>query len=126
MRPGLQAARQRLRAALDRLVHAVVILRAQGRRWMMIAAAATLMVPLVAVGACWTWHWLDPPPPAAKAEESWRYLLVCESCGYRLRSAEHPARTLPRQNGLLRCPKCGQFKAAWFRRGSQTVPPGGW
>lgn len=90
-----------------------------------LAACATALVGF-GVAARGVWSAAAPPPAATEPGTAWRYLIVCDACGYRARCAEHPARHYPQRRGLLRCPRCGEFRAAWYRRGSQNIPPGGW
>jgi hypothetical protein len=72
-------------------------------------------------------NWPAPRPATlVAADEQWRYLLLCESCGYRIRTLEHPGHAAQAQDGLYRCQQCGALRAACYRRGSQTVPPDGW
>jgi hypothetical protein len=66
------------------------------------------------------------PARLVEATDNWRYVLVCEACEHRAHTMEQPARSLPQQNGMYQCPQCGEFKATCYRRGSQSVPPGGW
>jgi hypothetical protein len=86
-----------------------------------------ICVALFGAGTGITRSW-DRPRPRQLVEttDNWRYALVCESCGHKARPVEHPSRSLAQQNGMYQCPQCGEFKAACYRRGSQTVPPGGW
>ncbi|MBN2445821.1 MAG: hypothetical protein JXO22_03805 [Phycisphaerae bacterium] len=88
------------------------------------------LLALIALVVLWTRSGTAPPTPTSVVTDSgdqWHYLVVCEACGQRLRYASHPAATRgsPR-NGQLVCPHCGAARAAWYRRGSQVVPPGGW
>ena len=64
--------------------------------------------------------------PVVRGEDPWRYKAMCAACGYQVRTSQHPAQLWPQQRGLLRCPRCGAFEVTWWRRGSQSVPPGGW
>ena len=125
MRRELEIAIDGLGTFRDRAAQMLMILRAQRRLWPAVVAVAALVVLLVTVAAVWAWC-SDGPVAAADADRAWRYLLVCNGCGHREHPVEHPARTLAQQNGLFKCPACGEFKAAWHRRGSQAVPPGGW
>ncbi len=59
-------------------------------------------------------------------EPSWRYLIVCAECGHRQRMADSPHDSFENRNGLLQCPQCTRFAMSWYRRGSLSIPPGGW
>jgi hypothetical protein len=88
---------------------------------------AAICLALFAAATGLTRNGAPPQPPKfVEATDNWRYVLVCESCGHHARTVDHPDRGLPQHNGMYQCPQCGQFKAACYRRGSQTVPPGGW
>ncbi|MCK4340519.1 MAG: hypothetical protein KAY37_02200 [Phycisphaerae bacterium] len=126
IRVGLEIAAERLRAAGEHTGQLVILLRTRGRLWPLAAAGAVLVVILLAVGLTWSWRSAGQAHGTADSEQAWRYLIVCEQCGYRQRTSEHPVHTLEQRAGRLRCPECNRFKAAWFRRGSLAMPPGGW
>ena len=126
MRRALEIVVDRLRALLDGAAQLTVLLRARRRLWIAALPLAVLCTALVGAGAYWGWRSVAAPRRVEQTEDAWRYLVVCQNCRYRERTVEHPGRKLRKQNGLLECPKCGQFKAAWYRRGSQALPPGGW
>jgi len=104
----------------------VSTLRAQKRLWIPGAIAVALSVLVTGAGWYWSATRASTAQGALSAEEDWRYLVVCNDCGYRTQCVEHPTRKMIQQEGLLKCPQCGRFQAAWYRRGSQAVPPGGW
>lgn len=114
-----------LRAPRERVAQWALLVRADARLRLMTAGGAVLAVVLVGAGLFWACR-PAAGPGAAAPEQQWRYLLVCEGCGYRTRMVEHPAHVLAKENGLLQCPKCGAYRAAWYRRGSLSLPPGGW
>lgn len=95
---------------------------------MLIAGCAGLVVAVgLFVAGLFCLHRSGRPALVTAADqEPWRYLIVCQACGHRARTLSHPARSLEQQNGLLRCPACGEFAMSWYRYGGQTLPPGGW
>jgi hypothetical protein len=53
-----------------------------------------------------------------------RFMLICSNCNERTLLMHPPCRAEHR-NGAVKCPKCGEFSAAKYRRGSQCMPAGG-
>ncbi|MFH1747614.1 MAG: hypothetical protein ABIG44_11280 [Planctomycetota bacterium] len=113
------------RQPLERFEEFALLVRADRRTQLMVVGGAGVVLMLIAVLV-----FLACRPGESRTqidqEEAWRYLLVCEDCGYRAHFSEHPTRTLKKKDGLLCCPECGLFKVSWYRRGSLTLPPGGW
>ncbi len=92
-----------------------------------LAVGVAVLVLLPIVGTFCLWR-TSPPTwqPTNSADQPWRYLLVCPECGYRAHTLEHPRQTLEHVGGRLRCPECGALSALAYRRGGQSLPPGGW
>ena len=129
MRRSLEIAGDSSRTIVVRTGQFILALRARRELWIVTLVATMIVVALLVTGVICIWRpsgATTATAGAVDAEQAWRYLVVCQQCGHRERTLEHPARTLDKQNGLLRCPACGRFTAAWFRRGSQSLPPGGW
>jgi hypothetical protein len=141
MGPGLHNAFRRLQELLWRvrdlaqssaaLQRGRELLAALPARWSsrstLLAAAAALGL-LVILGA---WRWGQ----AREAEVALRaagqsllpaYVLVCHQCGRRSGHAARPTPADPRRPEAFACPACGRTTAAVYRRGGQSVPPGGW
>ena len=123
---GLEQSVSTVGAALVQFRAALRLLCADPRLCVPLAAvflpvAITLVVAAVALPSPAT-----PPARVVSGEEPWRYLVICGHCGQRSRMLEHPVQTWEQQDGFLRCPKCEAFAVGWYRRGSSTLPPGGW
>ena len=112
-------------ALLAGVVRAIVALRAERCLYAAALLATGVLVTLFGAVAYCT-SGASQAAPVVDVDQAWRYLVVCEACGHRVRVLDHPARTWPREGSMLKCPACGEFKATWYRRGSQSVPPGGW
>jgi hypothetical protein len=128
MRRALVIAADHLQAVRERAAHLLFIVRARRYAWIAALAAAICVAGGGAVlyGGLSAGRAAPGAQTARRGGDAWRYLVVCDRCQHRERTLEHPTRTLPQQDGLLRCPACGQFAANWYRRGSQALPPGGW
>jgi hypothetical protein len=123
----LNRGREGLRGLLERAGQLAALVRAQRRQRAAAIVAAAVLIVLLGIGSVALVRWrAGHTPGAADIEHAWRYLVVCEHCGHRERTIENPAREWPKKKSRLKCPACGEFKAAWYRRGSQAVPPGGW
>ncbi|MGD8451581.1 MAG: hypothetical protein PVJ57_07155 [Phycisphaerae bacterium] len=125
MRRFVDIAVDRLRTLQDLGAQTAVFVRTDRRLRILFILSAVVVLVLVA-GFYWTFFGGAEATPAGDADDAWRYLVVCSNCGYRERCTEHPAHHLEQRHGALKCPKCGEFKAAWYRRGGQALPPGGW
>ncbi len=125
MQRVLDIAGEMLRAPRERVAQWVLLVRADLRLRLIVVGGSALLLLFVAAGLLWTCQSADGPV-VVDPQRHWRYLVVCEACQHRARAVEHPARTLEMKNGLLQCPECREFQAAWYRRGTLSLPPGGW
>jgi len=53
------------------------------------------------------------------------FVVVCNECGQKTRFQDAPVLVLPKHAGFLQCPGCKAFAGVSHRRGSTSVPPGG-
>ena len=53
-----------------------------------------------------------------------RFMLICSGCGEKTVVSRAPCRA-DHRNGAVKCPRCGEFSAAKYRRGSLCMPAGG-
>lgn len=126
---SLAGAIDHLRWKLSPLWQLWLMVRARRPSWVVLGLGLILGVALLGLVVSGAAEVLRGPPREYSPEEieaQWRYLVVCQRCGYRARQVTHPRGLLAERDGLLVCPECGEAKAWWYRRGSQAIPPGGW
>jgi hypothetical protein len=83
--------------------------------------AGMLLLGGVAIG----WSAAARGVPQADSEDDWQYVLICGECASKTRYHQHPSDVLASQGGVFQCPDCHKFAAFPYRRGSQSIPPGG-
>ncbi|HMQ17020.1 MAG TPA: hypothetical protein PKC49_13705 [Phycisphaerae bacterium] len=106
--------------------NAVARLRASTAQPRRTTTAATLACLLLLGGVAIGWSAAGLGTTwTRQAADSWRFVVICNACAERTRYEVPPKQVLPSRDGLLQCPKCGKFAAGWYRRGSLSVPPGG-
>jgi hypothetical protein len=112
---------------LQRVAFVAQAARAHRERLLVFLIPLILLAPAAIVAGTWRHREVvRAQVVTAEPEQAWRYLLVCGQCQHRERLTESPHRTWDKENGLFRCPQCAAFMADCYRRGSLTVPPGGW
>lgn len=100
----------------------IAVLTAGPSSW---RAAPFVVAPLVGVYGM-TRLWSAGATPVASAEGVPRFAIVCAKCGHREDRPAPPGPEVERRAGKLRCAACQEFRAAWYRRGGLSLPPGGW
>jgi len=101
--------------------------RAHYQRLLVFLIPLILLAPAAIVAGTWRHREaLRAEIVTAEPEQVWRYLLVCGECQHRQRLSDSPHRTWEKKDGLFRCPQCEAFMADCYRRGSLSLPPGGW
>jgi len=87
----------------------------------------TLIVLVVIVGGYWVYTFAtkESLPVDANAGER-TFPIVCSACKARTEITFAEYKAIERdENDNLKCPKCGKFKAAYYRQGGSVLPPGG-
>lgn len=123
---GFDNAVSMLGASFSRIVCVARALRAERCVGAAMLLSVAVSVSLAGVVICCKSYLTTATVQTTEAASEWRYLTICENCGQRTRHADNPAQKWPSEGRLLKCPECEAFKVTWYRRGSQSVPPGGW
>ncbi len=105
-------------ATLTNAIHAVLPRSWSRTRLIAIGAGVGLLLTLTVVTVLATANTGKRP---AAPPDAWQYLVVCDKCGQRERVEQRPDERRP-----ATCKACSQGRLTSYRRGSQSLIPGGW